>query len=132
MFAAGLPCGYGRIDTETFTATLSELKQGREDSIRAICPPTGGLLPPALAEFTNGLFGKFFNDLLEDMPARAVANPHALNFKLSKAAATFMEVLEANYKTAFQVHEQLIFGSFVDTTTLSVATAISKTMQVDA
>lgn len=130
MFAAGVQNLTGRIGIEQFTETLKELKHGRDDLIDELKVSNGGKFVPDLINVTTFLFNRFFNDLLDDMRERQVQDPAVVNFDLSKAAVTFMEVLKKYFKTEIQVADQLVIATFIDEFSISTVDAMDQMMTV--
>lgn len=112
--AAGVPALAGHIDSETYAATFDELKRGRDDCLTELCLPSGENLPAATARQVTRLFERFYGDVLRDLSDAAPQDPAPVDAGISRTTATFVTILEANFKIDFPPDQQIVFGGFID------------------
>lgn len=129
---AGFPALSGRIDQEAYAATMGDLRRGRDDCLTDLCLPSGQPLPKATVQQVTSLFERFYEDLLRDLSEAAPQEPAAPEVRVSRTTATFVTILQANFKSDFPVDQQIVFGRFVDEAVRKLAAHAQGAMEVRA
>lgn len=133
--AAGFPAMAGRIDAETYARTLDDLRRGRDDCLTELSTPGNEPLPKATAQQVTSLFERFLGDILSDLsgpPPHGTDAPDAADARISRATATFVAILQANFKVDFPPEQQVEFGRLVDAAVRKLAAAAQDALQIQA
>ena len=130
--AAGVPALAGSIDSETYASTFDELKRGRDDCLTDLCLPSGEALPAATGRQVSSLFERFYGDVLRDLSDATPKDPDAVDNGISRTTASFVAILEANFKIDFPPDQQIVFGRFVDEAVSKLAAHAHEALEVRA
>ncbi len=132
--AAGFPAMAGRIDAETYARTLDDLRRGRDDCLTEISTPANEPLTKATTQQVTSLFERFLGDILSDLsaPPPQGADADAADARISRATATFVAILQANFKVDFPPAQQVEFGRLVDAAVRKLAATAQDALQIQA
>lgn len=112
--SAGVPALGRRIDRAIYDETMNGLRRGRDASLSDLVTPSGAPLPADTRQQVVALFERFYEDVLRDLCEPAPADPEIDSNRISRAAARFVAVLQANFKMDFPHNQQIVFGGFID------------------
>lgn len=127
--AAGVPALGQRIDQATYGETMNDLRQGRDDCLTELCLPSGDPLPKETRQQVVALFDRFYEDVLRDLSEPAPAAAIAAE-RISRVAASFITILQANFKVDFPHEQQVAFGRFVDQAVDRLAAHVQQELDV--
>lgn len=130
--AAGFPAMAGRIDAETYSQTLDDLRRGRDDCLSELSTPANEPLPKATRLQVTSLYERFLGDILNDLSAPPPEGPSAADAGISRVTATFVAILQANFKVDFPPAQQVVFGRLIDAAVRRLAATAQDALQIQA